>query len=158
MAGVISLPARSRRMDQVLAFHLSSPNSCLCRQSCRPMSKPGYIRSANGLSELRRWRPEMKTHSAPATSARVVARWQARGHAAVHDALSLVYPHSRDFDFDSADSDTRFECAIVRLANLRLLRIDTSGFQARGCTGPDRLRVTLPVRGGVEVISGRRKT
>lgn len=95
----------------------------------------------------------------PANSAGVVAHWQARRHAGVRHALSTIYPRTTDFEFDSADSDTHFECSVVDLGGLKLVRTDTSGYRCRGCPGPtDALKVTLPARGSVEVIAGRRTT
>jgi AraC-like DNA-binding protein len=74
----------------------------------------------------------------------------------VRHLLSTIHPRATGFEFESDDSDTHFECSVVDLAGLKLLRTDTSGYQCRGSPGPtDALRVTLPARGGVEVIAGR---
>jgi AraC-like DNA-binding protein len=85
-----------------------------------------------------------------------VAHWQASGHARVRHTLSTIYPRTMDFEFDSGDNCTHFECTTVDLAGLKLVRTETSGYRCRGCPGPtDVLRMTLPARGTVEVIAGR---
>jgi AraC-like DNA-binding protein len=98
----------------------------------------------------------MRPRCVPADSAGVVTRWQASGQAQVHQALSTIFPRAAGFGFDRDDSETYFECSVIDLARLKVLRTHTSGYQCRGCPGPaDALRVTLPARGGVEVVVGR---
>jgi AraC-like DNA-binding protein len=99
----------------------------------------------------------MRGHSAAPKHHSVLAHWQASGHAGVRDALCAIYPSATGFRFDGDDSEARFECSIFSLAGLKLLRTYTSGYHCTGCSGSsDVLRVTLPARGAVEVISGRR--
>jgi AraC-like DNA-binding protein len=101
----------------------------------------------------------MRLRREPANSRGAVTHWQASGHARVRHLLSTIHPRTTEFEFESDDSDTHLECSVVDLAGLKLLRTDTSGYQCRGSPGPtDALRVTLPARGGVEVIAGRSET
>src|SRR5262245_48854704 len=101
----------------------------------------------------------MRLRRASTNSRGAVTHWQASGHARVRHLLSTLHPRATGFEFESDDSDTHFECSVIDLAGLKLLRTDTSGYQCRGSPGPtDALRVTLPARGGVEVIAGRSET
>jgi len=100
----------------------------------------------------------MRMHRTPAKPHSIATHWQATGRAAVHDALSAIFPNATNIRFDS-DDDIRIECSKFHLGGLRLLRTHTSGYQCAGDAGPsDVLRVILPARGGAEIISGRSGT
>jgi AraC-like DNA-binding protein len=75
----------------------------------------------------------------------------------VRKALGAAYPNATCFEFGSRDCDASFDCRVVGVAEVTIHRTQSSGYRCRQEPNDD-VRLTLPARGKVTVVSRRSQT